>query len=66
MLIKIHRLGYYAVLVGENTCQLFSDYEPFTNSKRCHASEDLESSNYMLLYCCNFEPTEYYALRIGC
>lgn len=47
--VKIHLLGYYAVLVGENTWQLFSDYEPFTNSKRCHASEDL---NLGIICCC--------------
>jgi hypothetical protein len=41
MLIKIHLLGYDAVLVGENTWQLLSNYEPFTSSTKCHASEDL-------------------------
>jgi hypothetical protein len=38
---KTHLLGNDAELVGENTWQLFSNYDPFTSTTRRHAPEDL-------------------------
>jgi hypothetical protein len=45
MLIKTHLLGNDAEFVGENTWQLFSNYDPFTSTARRHAPEDLNLGN---------------------